>query len=146
MSGYEDNIGDVLRSYDEEFATEAHVLELKNAMGYALYLHMREGISVFNNSLLIKMTQDFLQGIVRSGKPITDETIEEALKHISDEYIAVLQGFTGGLRPPVKAGGPNRPEHPHGWADRTTDLASSFMREVDGGSQKKYDYSGQAYV
>lgn len=146
---YEDNISEVLRSYDREFPTRRiHLLQVINNADYARYLHDRQGFSVLSDRLALSFVEQALKALVASGKPINDDNIEEALRDASDNYIEHLQSLTSTMRPPIRAGGPQRPAHPKplNWADRTTNLASSYERIVNGQHRKQYDYQGTVYA
>jgi len=144
---YEDNFDEELAEW-AQFAEQENttVLQLRNAMPYAKYLHDRHGYWVFNNVRLKAKAVKHLKRAIEEG-PLTKERIVEALKDASDDYIGDLQDFLGGeTQPPVVSGGERRPAHPGHWANRTTDLASSYSRLIDKKHRKNYDYDGEQYV
>lgn len=119
------------------------VLTLRNSMSYAKYLHDRHRYWVFNDT---RLKAKVLKHLKKIDGEITKEKTEEALKDAADDYISDLQSFIGGeSQPPIVSGGERRPAHAGHWADRTTDLASSYSRLVNGSERKNYDYDGTQY-
>ena len=146
---YSDNLDEVLRSYDRELPTRRYyLLQVINRADYARFLHDREGYSVLSDRLALTFVENALKRLVTSGRPISDDAIEQALKDASDAYVGHIQERTSRLRPPIRSGGPKRPAHPkpYNWADRTTELASSYERTVNGQHRKAYDYDGPVYA
>ena len=150
---YEDNIEPVLASYENELPLEDHELEIGNSAPYARELHEREGFSVLNASSLAEQVAIHLRAALLNTRPLSDDEITGALKAAANAEVARLQGFTGGMVPGVERDSRGkivdkspRPEHPEGWGDRTTQLASSFYRKVDGAGVRVYPYDGRRYV
>lgn len=57
-------------------------------------------------------------------------TLRDILDVVGAETVAWLRSHTAGLRPPAKAGEPDRRAHPGGWADVTGQLAASYDHTV----------------
>lgn len=148
MSGYSDNLNVVLRDYERNAPTKSvYRGEVQNTQFYSVWLHEHEGYSVFNNPILLALLRKHLERELKPDRPF-DTSVEMGAKAAMKEYVELIQSRTARMRPPIKAGGPSRPAHPapFNWADRTTDLASSFRSIWDGGAVVLYPYDGTRYA
>ena len=143
--GLDSNFEAFIASWEDERPDDDHEVTFGNTESYARELHDRNGYSVLNDKLFAQTLRKNLRQIFLQAKPFSDDNIRTALKEGCAQYAATLQSFTGDMRPPVSEGGPKRPAHPGGWADRTTALASGYYSVVDG-ERTDYDYDGTAFV
>lgn len=128
------------------------IVELGNAMDYALYLHERAGYSVINEQEWLETVTEFLAAHLAQGRPLTERAIAASLAEATEDTVRYFQQFVGAFQPPLTEGGPPRPKHAGGlnWADRTTRLASAYFSVVTtpSGAVRRafYDYQGVAYA
>lgn len=145
-SYYEDNIDLVIDDLDAELPEEDHELTLTNDAEGAYWLQFMDGYRVFNDGHMMKEVRKHLQAAILAGRPLSDDEVVGALKTAANGEVAFLQSFTASTQPPVAPGGPERPAHPGGWADRTTETASSYTRHVDGQHERTYPYDELPHV
>lgn len=113
---------------------------------YPVYLDAVEAYDVINDEAWLDRTEAALDALLAKGKPLTDRTIREALTEGAEATIRYLQSYAGGTAAPVRAGGPRRPLHPTGLADRTRRLVNAYFSTVDGGALKRYPTAGAGFT
>jgi len=78
-------------------------------------------------------TATAIQGIAEALAPLDrDNTtkVRQLLNAVGLKTVAYLRSQTSERRPPVRAGGNERPAHPGHWADISGQLAASYDKDV----------------
>lgn len=126
---YEDNLTEVLRSYERDLPAREHTLTLTNNMEYARPLHDLHGYYIFNDSHLRKVVVEWLRKTA-AAVGLSDRNTRRALDAAGTEEVNFLRSLTSTMRPPVKAGEGMRRAHPGNWADITGNLKAAYTHEV----------------
>ncbi len=110
---------------------QVHTFTLLNNKEYAGAVHDIEGISVFN----VDVTKDFIrlsiEEMMSKGIPPTKRNIERALEAAGWEIMDWHRSYIDEVAPPLRAGGPDRPKHPTGFADVSHNLKNAFRFRVN---------------
>lgn len=134
--GYRDNIAEVLAGFDDLLkGRDEQTLTMVNNMEYASYLQDKEGYYVFSDEDSLRFVYGGLKATA-AAVPLTRETVALTLEKAGFDIVSHERSLTAKLRPPVKAGDGMRQAHPGGWADITSNLASSYGFRVNGGPLK----------
>ncbi|HYC31116.1 MAG TPA: hypothetical protein VEB59_02450 [Gemmatimonadales bacterium] len=72
----------------------------------------------------------YLDQVVANIALDTMAKLELVLQQVGQETIDYLRSLTDEMRPPARAGEPQRQAHPGHWADVTSQLANSYRWEV----------------
>lgn len=136
MGAYEDNLDAVLAGLGVPAngiaAGQVHELSVLNDAPHAIYVHMREGLYVFDDAVASGIVHKWIADLARQTVMPSRDEIEEALAHAGSEIIDFLQSLTNEMRPPLRKGEPERPAHPGGWANVTEELVEAYRAQVNG--------------
>jgi len=136
ITAYEDNLDAVLAGLgvpaDGQELHQTHTLKVLNDAPYAIYVHMREGLYVFDDAVASGIVHKWIADLARQTVMPSRDEIEEALAHAGSEIVDFLQSLTNEMRPPLRKGGPERPAHPGGWANVTEQLVQAYRAQVNG--------------
>ena len=116
-------------------------VEVGNTAPYAQHLRPL-GYVVVDETVVADELDQNLPRVLEARGPISPERMVSVLKLSAFRAVRRMQAFTGGLQPPLRAGGAPRPAHLGGWADRTRRMAASFYYRVGFGSPTPVDYEG----
>jgi len=131
--GMVSNLGEVREWYEEQMVDRTEwVLKIVNDTDYARYLHDKVGYWVMNDTLALNLTSRRLRALVASGRPISEETVEKALKKAAKAIIEAYTRVVGQKMRDGRAMEAPRPKHKGQWADDTVTLAKNFEATLVG--------------
>ncbi|HEX9950283.1 MAG TPA: hypothetical protein VGB53_00810 [Rubricoccaceae bacterium] len=122
----------------------AEGIVVTNTAPHARFLR-RYGIVVVDEVAMGEELDVAVESLLARTGPLRAAQVRSALKLAAFRSVARMQSFTGGFAPALYEGGPVRPQHPGGYADVTTDLASSYTYAVAGDAPTPAPYDGRPF-